>query len=121
MFECVPDTSLLNYGPRVPLCPTCLMCLRADVRYVPAYRGAFASYVPSFFTNLKCHHFLRALRTFLFYLPYLPSSYVPHMLSIFNVPYVPSFFTCLRAFIFICLNCLYFIYVFCFSCMPSYC
>ena len=89
MFEWVPDTSLLNYGPRVPLCPTCLMCLRADVRYVPAYRGAFASYVPSF------------LRT---------SSVI-----IFYVPYVPSFFTCLTCLPLTCLTC--FLFLMCLMCL----
>ena len=63
--------SVLNYVPRVPLCPTCLTDLRVSrvqVLYVPSCLCSlcvFFFYVPSFF--------LRALCAFIFYMPYVSS------------------------------------------------
>ena len=75
---------MLNYVPRVSLCPTCLTCLRA-LRVCVSY----VLYAPAshFLRALRFLIFLRALRAFIFYLSYVP--------LFFHVPYVPSFFTCL--------------------------
>ena len=86
---------VLNYIPY----PTYLTCLR-DLRDLLALRA----YVPaclSFFTCLKSHHFLRALhaslflralRVFRFYVPYVPFFFL-RAIPVF-IFYVSSFFKC---------------------------
>ena len=95
------------YEPYVPTCFTCSRALRASVPLL-----------------CTCLHFflraLRALRAFIFYVPYVLSFfYVPHVPSVFlcvlhsfsflrvsralvfYVPYMSSFLRALRAFIFL--------------------
>ena len=96
--------SVLNYVPRVPSCPTCLLDLRASrvhVLYVPSCLCSlcvFFFYVPSFFYVYCVPSFFIALRVFSFYVLYVPSSfYMPYVLLHFNCfqclsVYVPSLF-----------------------------
>ena len=112
-------SSVLNYVPCVPSCPTCLGALRVYVFYVltcltwlralrahvpyvaTCFRGfssyvpffLYMSYVPSFFTRLTCLHFFYVSNV-------LPSFFTcltcPHFLRVLP----DSFFIC-----FICLHC----------------
>ena len=92
-------SSVLNYVPCVPSCPTCLGALLVKVFYVltcltsTCFRG-FSSYVPFFL-------FMSYVTSF-FYAPYVPSLFLRVLRSgfIFYMPYVSSFFTCLTWFIF---------------------
>ena len=89
--------SVLNYVPRVHLCPTCLTWLHA-----------LRAYVLYLLTYLICLYFLR---TFTFSLAYI-------LFTCFRFSYLPSYF--LRAFIFIrCFK--FFAYLTClhFLCMPN--
>ena len=82
-------------------CPTCLMCLsvlRAYLLYVHTCLTYLCVFMPLpltyfFFTCLRCHHFLRALPAFLFYILYVPIFFLC-ALRVFTVKmlYVPPFF-----------------------------
>ena len=83
--------SVLNYVPPVPLCPTRLRCLHVSRAACLTCLRAFVS------LPCECLHFLRALRTFIFYELYV--AYAPLVFTslicltcpIFYVPYVSSF------------------------------
>ena len=98
-FKKVQVLSVLNYKPRVSLCPTCLRCL--------TYECALRVCLPSCLCPLRAFLFLCAMHAFNFLRAFFFTRALCDL--IFSEPYVPSFFTCvhfLRTFTFF--KCSYF-------------
>ena len=70
-FQYIIILSVLNCMSRVPSCPTCLTCLTCLTCSRAIRACVSASYVPSFFTCHMYRHLLRAVRAFIFYVPYV--------------------------------------------------
>ena len=92
--DSINGQSMPHYVPRVSSPHTCLTRLRALLRTCL-----------HFFNVPHVLSFLSALRTLIFYMPYVTSFFTSLTCThFFNIPYVPSYLSCLHF-----LTCLYFL------------